>query len=511
MRNVVIGFLGTQLDMGRRRGWKPSVSLCSDPSFRVDRLELLYDAAFLRLAETLRAEIAERAPHTEVLLRRLDLKDPWDFEEVYGKLFDFAQDYGFDEERESYHVHLTTGTHVAQICWFLLAESRHIPARLVQTGPPNSEGTAPKLDLIDLDLRRYNALQQRFDLAIEAQNTLLKGGIETADPAYNALIARLDQVVSRSDGPVLLMGERGTGKSALAARIHELKLKHRRVKGRLVQINCAALNEESALFGARGERKGLLHEANGGVLLLDEVEALSLSAQAGLAQTIETGRYLPLGTDHEVTSRFHLIATSSADLPRLAQEDRFRADLLAQLSLWTFTLPPLRDRGADIESNLAHELARAARVLGTQTGFNADARALFLRASAALPWPENFRDFGAVVRRLCTLAPRGRITKALVEAEIAALKTRALGRDSDPDAAVLAEVLGARAEEIDPFERAQLAAVICACARAPSLSEAGRRLFKHSRQARASTNDADRLRKYLARFGLDWAGLKARG
>ena len=139
MKNVVIGFLGTQLDMGKKRRWKPTPSLVSHDHFKVDRLELLYDMRFHRMAKQVQREIEEASPETEVLLQQLDLKDPWDFQEVYGKLFDFARAYGFDDERERYHVHLTTGTHVAQICWFLLTESRHVPARLIQTGPPGPE------------------------------------------------------------------------------------------------------------------------------------------------------------------------------------------------------------------------------------------------------------------------------------------------------------------------------------------------------------------------------------
>ena len=125
MKNVVLGFLGTQLDAGKRRRWRPTISLLQHDGFPVDRVELLYDARFLRLAEKVRNDLTHVSPETEVLLVRMDLDDPWDFQEVYGKLFDFAAAYGFDEERERYHVHLTTGTHVAQICWFLLTESQN--------------------------------------------------------------------------------------------------------------------------------------------------------------------------------------------------------------------------------------------------------------------------------------------------------------------------------------------------------------------------------------------------
>ena len=84
----------------------------------------------LGLAERIRADIAAVSPHTEVRLQQMELRNPWDFEEVYGALHDFVSAYPFDTEREDYLVHITTGTHVAQICWFLLTEARYLPARL---------------------------------------------------------------------------------------------------------------------------------------------------------------------------------------------------------------------------------------------------------------------------------------------------------------------------------------------------------------------------------------------
>ncbi|AVW91140.1 RNA repair transcriptional activator RtcR [Celeribacter baekdonensis] len=517
MRNVVIGFLGTTLDAGRKRHWKPSPSLVSHPDFPVDRFEMLYDHHFNRLALAVKHEIEAISPQTEVVLHRLDLVDPWDFEEVYAKLFDFARGYGFDEDREQYHIHLTTGTHVAQICWFLLAESRHVPAQLVQTGPPRGNDATPKLDVIDLDLRRYNALQHRFDLISQEYSDLLKGGIATKNAAYNGLISQIEHVAGATRAPILLLGETGTGKTQLAERIHSLKLDRRMIKGRMVHVNCATLagpDGIAMLFGQRrgytgqagSERNGLLREADGGVLFLDEIDELGLREQAVILHAIETGRYYPLGSDYEVTSRFHVIAGSNHDLRKRAAEGLFRQDLLSRLTAWTFELPPLRHRREDIEPNLMFELARAEKELGMRYGFNLDARERYLKFARdpATPWSGNFRDFGASVRRMCIFAARGRITRAMVEEEI--LRLRALWSEAtaDADQTLLHPLLGRQAEAIDLFDRAQLAQVIRSCRQSASLSEAGRTLFSQSRNRRTSTNDADRLRKYLAKYGLDW-------
>lgn len=517
MRNVVLGFLGSQLDRGKRGGWKPTLSLCQVDGFTVDRLELLYDNKFSRIAHALKAEIELVSTETEVILHVMDMDDPWDLEEVYAKLFDFAQNYGFDEDRERYHIHLTTGTHIGQICWFLLSESRHIPAALIQTGPPRGESATGTFDLIDLDLGRYDAIQQRFDQQTREYGDLLKGGIETKNTSYNALIDRVEQVAGLSNAPILLLGESGTGKSELAQRIFELKLQRRRVKGRLVQVNCATLRGGDAiptLFGQRRshtgqpgtERGGLLREADGGVLFLDEIDELGLEEQALLLHAIEAGRYYPLGSDSEVTSRFQVIAGATHDLTSLAAEGKFRLDLLSRLNLWTFRLPALRDRPEDLDANLRYELMRAEKALGIRVGFNADASDTWLRFAKAPKtlWPGNFRDFSGAILRLCTLAPRGRITRTQVDEEISTLQRRWRAADSDADGKLVADFVDIA---LDPFDIPQLANVIRICQRSSFISEAGRNLFAVSREERASRNDADRLRKYLAKFDLVWADL----
>lgn len=518
-KNVVIGFLGTNLDAGKRRRWRPSVQIAEHGDFPIARFELIHSRRWSGLADKIKADIEATSPHTEVLLHCIEIRDPWDFEEMYGALYDFGRDYGFDDEREEYHVHLTTGTHVAQICWFLLTEARHIPAKLLQSSPPRGEDTpAGSIQIVDLDLSKYNALQQRFDLVTKEYNTLLKGGIDTRNAAFNAMIDRMEVVTSNSDAPLLLMGPTGTGKSDLAARLYELKLQRRRIKGRLVHVNCSTLRGEramSTLFGHRrqavpgagADRRGLLQEADGGVLFLDEIDELGLDEQAIILHAVETGKYFPLGADYEVTSRFHLIAGASRDLAEMVATGAFRADLFARLNLWTFALPALRDRPEDIAPNIAFEMARVEKLLGNSVTFNADAQATYQKFATdpGTLWPGNFRDLGASVQRMCTLAPRGRITLAMVEAEIETISNIWRHATRDPDLQLITRYLGEKAAEIDEFDRVQLAAVIRVCQQSASVSAAGRRLFAASRAAKTSKNDADRLRKYLDRFGLDWA------
>ncbi|TFI57688.1 AAA family ATPase [Sphingomonas parva] len=529
--NVVIGFLGSTLDASRQgperwNKWRPTVGLCMHEDLRVDRLELIHGGQHEGLAKHVRADIAGVSPETEVNLRRLDFADPWDFEEVYGKLLDFARAYRFDPEAEDYLIHITTGTHVAQICLFLLTEARYLPGRLLQTNPsrPAEGAAAGKWSAIDLDLSRYDSIATRFAAAAAEGSSFLKSGIETRNPAFNRMIDEIEQVAVRSRAPMLLMGPTGAGKSQLARKIYELKRAKHQVSGPFVEVNCATLRGDgamSALFGHRkgaftgaaADRPGLLRTADKGVLFLDEIGELGLDEQAMILRAIEEKRFLPVGADKEVGSDFQLIAGTNKELGGAVAAGAFRDDLFARLNLWTFELPALRDRREDIAPNLDYELDRFAEREGARVGFNKEARRAFLDFATApdAAWTGNFRDLAASVTRMATFAPAGRIDVATVEAEKARLQrfwgggegrhAGAAGAEADALEALLgAEALAA----IDPFDRVQLAEVVRVCRRSRSLSEAGRALFSASRTRRASANDADRLRKYLQRYGLEW-------
>jgi transcriptional regulatory protein RtcR len=521
---VVIGFIGTQLDNARGaqrwEKWRPSIALTQHEEFAIDRFELLYTANAERLVQEVVADIGAVSPETAVVPRLLAIDDVWDFEQVYAALFDFAKGYTFDPEREDYWVHITTGSHVAQICMFLMTEARFFPGRLVQTSPPRPQNGAPgTYTLIDLDLSRYDRIAQRFSREQEEGVALLKSGIATRNARFNRLIAEVEHVAIRSRAPMLLMGPTGSGKSFLARRIYELKKTRHQLDGKFVDINCATLRGDGAastLFGhvkgsftgATSDRPGQLRTAHKGLLFLDEIGELGLDEQAMLLKAIEEKRFLPVGSDSEVQSDFQLIAGTNRDLGAQVQAGRFREDLYARINLWTYELPGLAERIEDIEPNLAYLLAQHVAESGQQVRFNKEAREQYLRyaASADARWTGNFRDLVASVTRMATLAEAGVITVATVTQEIARLK--ALWRHAGPPVTGdvdLETLLGdEQAAQLDLFDALQLRAVAGICRQSRSLSDAGRKLYGVSREAKAKPNDADRLKKYLARFGLDW-------
>ncbi|MEM8494149.1 MAG: RNA repair transcriptional activator RtcR [Planctomycetota bacterium] len=525
---VILGLLGPTLDRGGRGDrwarWRPTVSLCQHEDRVVDRLELLFQSKFQKLADEVTADIATVSPETRVIHHGVEFDDAWDFEDVFGALYDFAAGYPFDPEAEDYGVHITTGTHVAQICLFLLTESRHMPGRLVQTSPPRRKDSQQPGEYkeIDLDLSRYDQIAQRFEVEQRESLDVLKSGIATRDPGFNRMMEQVEHVAIHSGDPILLTGPTGAGKSQLARRIYELKHQRRQVEGPLVDVNCATIRGDTAMSALFGHRKGaftgaatarpgLLKESDGGLLFLDEIGELRLDEQAMLLRAIEEKRFLPVGADQEVASDFQLICGTNRDLIREVAAGRFRDDLLARINLWSFRLPGLAERPRDIEPNVQYELSQMTQRTGKQVRFNREASERFMRfaVSPETPWAGNFRDLSAAIRRMATLSTSGRIAVEHVDEEIGRLtgswkRPSGAADDHDPLDGLLDE---AEREAIDLFDLEQLRTVLRVCRRSPTLSDAGRRLFGVSRTQRRVVNDADRLRKYLARFDLAWANI----
>ncbi|HEX5085727.1 MAG TPA: RNA repair transcriptional activator RtcR [Blastocatellia bacterium] len=529
---VIIGMLGPTVDGGdgpeRWDRWRPTVAVCQQEDLIVKRFEMLYQKRYERLARTVIDDIGSISPETTVRSTRLEFNDPWDLEEVYGALHDFARNQKFDTAREEYLVHITTGTHVQQICLFLLTEARYFPGKLIQTAmaPGRERGeTAGWYRIIDLDLSKYDRIASRFRKEREHGVSFLKSGIATRSRAFNQLIDRIEEVAIRSRDPLLLMGPTGAGKSRLAKRIYELKRARHLATGDFIEVNCATVRGDAAMStlfghvkgaftGALKDRPGLLRAANNGVLFLDEIGEMGIDEQTMLLRALEEKTFFPLGGDREVKSDFQLIAGTNRDLQVMVGEGGFREDLLARINLWTFRLPGLRERAEDIEPNLEYELGEYARRNGALVTFSREARARFLKfaVSSEARWQGNFRDLNGAVTRMATLAPGGRISTQVVEEEIERLSSAWTAPKSpvtcDGDQFLQGLLSAEELEKIDLFDRLQLAAVIKVCRECRTLSEAGRELFGSSRARKTTSNDADRLRKYLARFGLSWDSVR---
>jgi len=223
-------------------------------------------------------------------------------------------------------------------------------------------------------------------------------------PAFQAMLAHVSRL-ALLDRPVLVVGERGTGKELVASRLAYLSPRWTRP---FVKLNCAALPEsllDSELFGheagaftgAGRRRPGRFELADGGTLFLDEVANASLAVQEKLLRAIEYGAFERVGGNDTLSVDVRVIAATNADLPALSASGRFRADLLDRLAFDVVALPPLRDRPEDIPLLADHFATRMTAELG---------RAYFLGFTPAAmgrlrahDWPGNVRELRNVVER----------------------------------------------------------------------------------------------------------------
>lgn len=207
--------------------------------------------------------------------------------------------------------------------------------------------------------------------------------------------------------PLLVCGERGSGKELIASRIHFLSP---RWEGPFVKLNCAALSEElldSELFGheagaftgAARRHAGRFERAEGGTLFLDEISSASLRIQEKLLRVIEYGEYERVGGSETKFADVRIVAAANADLPAMAAEGKFRADLLDRIAFDVISAPPLRARKEDIPLLAAHFAAGVARETGAAFGgFTTEAMAAFI----AHDWPGNVRELkNASERSFC--------------------------------------------------------------------------------------------------------------
>lgn len=242
-------------------------------------------------------------------------------------------------------------------------------------------------------------------------------------------VEKLAREIAPLDIPVLIQGETGTGKGVLARRIHDLGPRQGKS---YFALNCAAIAptlveselfgyEKGAFSGASTRKRGLLELADGGTLLLDEINSTSPETQVRLLQFIQERRFVRVGGERQVSVDVRLIAATNEDLQLLVQKGEFRQDLYFRLNVFPIMLAPLRERREDIpllaERFLAHyaqEYARPARSLSPGA----------MDALTHYPWPGNIRELENIIQRALVLAPGGSINTGHLPAELASRPVR---------------------------------------------------------------------------------------
>jgi DNA-binding NtrC family response regulator len=240
-------------------------------------------------------------------------------------------------------------------------------------------------------------------------------GIVYASKAMENLINQAS-LFARSDAPVLITGESGSGKELLARFIHRESGR----KGQFVAVNCGALPrelfeaelfgyEKGAFTGATSSKKGLVEEAEGGTLFLDEIGELPLELQPKLLRFLQEGEFRRVGGTKTKKSTARIVAATNRDLKRLVEEGKFREDLYYRLSVLNLAVPPLRERPEDIPVLVEHFLKKYSDKYSKAVKLTPEAFELLLSYS----YPGNVRELESMVHRLVLLS-QGEITPSLV-------------------------------------------------------------------------------------------------
>lgn len=263
-----------------------------------------------------------------------------------------------------------------------------------------------------MQLRELATLRNAAEAESERLRSRLGSGagldeLVGTDGGLKAAFERI-ALVTKSDVPVLILGETGAGKEMVAREIHQ---RSRRREAPFIRVNCGAIppelidselfgHERGSFTGATNQRRGWFERADRGTLLLDEIGDLPPAAQVRLLRVLQDGLIRRVGGEDDIKIDVRIIAATHRDLPHLIQEGQFREDLWYRLATFPIVLPPLRERPADIPALAAHFARRAASRFGLRLQLPGTADLVLL---SAYDWPGNVRELAAVMDRAAIL------------------------------------------------------------------------------------------------------------
>jgi transcriptional regulator with PAS, ATPase and Fis domain len=275
------------------------------------------------------------------------------------------------------------------------------------------------MEYIEVIDAAYKSVKEKYKNSkqlwtIDSGSSELLPQIISAHPKIKLILATADKI-AKSDAPVLILGETGTGKELIAHLIHKKSL---RQDSKFIAVNCGAIpetllenelfgHEKGAFTGATARKRGLLEEANNGTIFFDEIAELSPALQAKLLRVIETGKFRRLGSNEEIRVNFRIISATNKNLYLEVQKNRFRADLHYRIAVITILLPPLRERKDDIPLLVDHFLNITNRYNKTKIKKISKSA---LKMLMEYNWPGNIRELKNCIERLAILCESEIIT-----------------------------------------------------------------------------------------------------
>ena len=583
----------------RNKIWRPSVALAANNNlnFKFDKYYLLYNVAKNQKKERIEKlkheidiivkDIRGVSPDTIVETIPLEfesISDPWEISKVFPKLCELFKADKFHDKDSDYYVFCNNGTLQIRISLFLLTHQQLITAMRVNAMPwkntrqrdlateigEASCSASGTLEIEDPEKVRSDIYDNLALGKVSARKDDIQSGIQTKNRDYQKKLRLIKEVAKKTRDPILLTGPTGSGKTQIAQNIAMMRKKLSGEDTPFKKFNCAAFGGDlgiarSQLFGhsanaftdAGSAQDGLLKQADGGILFLDEIGELPLGVQAMLLTALESGdsgkkTFQRMGDGKEIESDFMLICGTNHDLWEDVDNKTFRRDLLERISLWHFDLPSLSERKEDIPANCQFALEKSkthVRAPFSDMTFAPDAEKKFIEfcQDDKKKWMGNLREFNAMVWRMATLAQDSQITVKDVDKEIERWErmqkaehktgnptsntaTETAQQDSSttqesgvapvqspvqasplPDASCDFEFLRALIKDEEKFnsmrldELAQLAFVISVCKESNSQAEASRRLRRNQKDPNGG---AGQLLRYLERLDLKFDTVK---
>ncbi len=363
----------------------------------------------------------------------------------------------------------------------------------------------------DHRLRELSSLRE----AVEAENrTLLSrlGKFDITDSVIGAetglksVMEHID-LVARSDAPVLVLGETGSGKEVVARAVHT---RSRCASGPFLRVNCGAIpgelvdselfgHERGSFTGAVGERKGWFERADGGTLFLDEIGELPPAAQVRLLRVLQDGSLERVGGERQIHVEVRVIAATHRDLQSMVADGKFREDLWYRIAVFPIRLPALRDRSEDIPALASHFALSAAKRLGIAPVLPSVSDLRMLRE---YPWPGNVRELAAVIERAAILGGGSRLD---VDRALGSVPTSAASAGSSQSEPLAAREKEPRVNRLETLSAAMAKHIEAALERCDG------RIEGPYGAAKLLSINPHTLRSRMRKLGVSWREYRPRG